>query len=42
MRIAVASHDGETVTGHIGKCPHWIIFEVNISEQNPKPIVEEL
>ena len=31
MRIAVASRDGETVSGHIGKCPKWIVFEVAIS-----------
>ncbi len=25
--IAVASRDGETVAGHIGKCADWIVFE---------------
>lgn len=28
MRIAVASRDGETVSGHIGKCAQWIVYEV--------------
>lgn len=28
MQIAVASRDGETVAGHIGKCAEWILFEV--------------
>lgn len=28
MRIAVASRDGKTVSGHIGKCPRWIIYQV--------------
>jgi len=32
VRIAVASRDGETVSGHIGKCPKWIIFEASPSE----------
>ena len=34
MRIAVASRDGETVSGHIGKCPKWIIFEVTESKSD--------
>ncbi|MEK7989927.1 MAG: hypothetical protein VSS52_002875 [Thiotrichaceae bacterium] len=42
MRIAVASRDGKTIKGHMGKYPHWIIFEVSISEQNPEPLVQEL
>lgn len=41
MRIAVASRDGKTVAGHIGKCARWIIFEVTQSEAD-KPIVTEL
>ena len=28
MQIAVASKDGKTVAGHIGKCADWIVFEV--------------
>ena len=28
MHIAVASRDGKTVAGHIGKCADWILFEV--------------
>jgi len=28
MHIAVASRDGLTVAGHIGKCADWIIFDV--------------
>lgn len=27
MLIAVASHDGRTIAGHIGKCAQWIVFE---------------
>ncbi|OIO71247.1 MAG: hypothetical protein CO186_04355 [Zetaproteobacteria bacterium CG_4_9_14_3_um_filter_49_83] len=27
LRIAVASRDGRTIAGHIGKCASWIIFE---------------
>jgi len=41
MRIAVASRDGKTVTGHIGKCPHWIIFEVTQSDTD-EPVVTEV
>ena len=26
-RIAVASRDGNSVAGHIGKCASWIVFE---------------
>lgn len=26
IRIAVASRDGKTVSGHIGKCADWIVF----------------
>lgn len=43
MRIAVASRDGETITGHIGKCPHWIVFEVTASEEaNAAPQITEV
>ena len=39
MRIAVASRDGRTVAGHIGKCADWIVFEVN---EGAEPIVTEV
>ena len=39
MRIAVASRDGKTVSGHIGKCPNWIVFEVTFSETDEKDLV---
>jgi len=32
MHIAVASRDGKTVAGHIGKCADWIVFEVTESD----------
>lgn len=32
MRIAVASRDGKTVAGHIGKCAEWLVFEVTEDE----------
>lgn len=43
MRIAVASRDGKKVSGHIGKCADWIIFEVD-SEQpsGESPVVREV
>lgn len=28
MRIAVASRDGQTLSGHIGKCAQWIVYEI--------------
>jgi len=30
IRIAVASRNGNSVAGHIGKCADWIVFETNI------------
>ncbi|MCV6637160.1 hypothetical protein [Candidatus Albibeggiatoa sp. nov. NOAA] len=42
MRIAVASRDGETVTGHIGKCASWIIFAISHVEQASEPTVTEI
>lgn len=43
MRIAVASRDGRTVAGHIGKCPHWIVFDISIPEAaEAEPVVKEL
>ena len=32
MRVAVASRDGQTVSGHIGKCPQWIVYVVADSD----------
>lgn len=29
VRVAVASRDGKTVSGHIGKCADWIVFEAD-------------
>jgi predicted Fe-Mo cluster-binding NifX family protein len=31
MHIAVASRDGRTVAGHIGKCQDWIVFEAEVA-----------
>lgn len=43
MRIAVASRDGKSVAGHIGKCPDWIIYDVAINEENKsEPVVSEV
>lgn len=29
MKIAVASDNGATITGHVGKCEMFIVFEIN-------------
>jgi predicted Fe-Mo cluster-binding NifX family protein len=42
IRIAVASRDGKTVAGHIGKCRNWIVFEVKYEEPDLDPVVSEL
>lgn len=43
MRIAVASRDGKGVSGHIGKCPDWIVFEVDLGDgSGADPIVNEV
>ena len=42
IRIAVASRDGKTVAGHIGKCRDWILFEVCQDAETPAPVVHEL
>lgn len=42
FRIAVASRDGITVAGHIGKCRDWIVFEVSPVTRNADPVVVEL
>lgn len=37
-RVAVASRNGRTVAGHIGKCAHWIVYEAlagNAPEDEP-------
>ncbi len=41
VRIAVASRDGESVSGHIGKCAEWILFEGEWVAQG-EPTVREL
>lgn len=28
MHVAVASRDGQTLSGHIGKCARWIVYDV--------------
>ncbi|SEQ09796.1 Predicted Fe-Mo cluster-binding protein, NifX family [Amphritea atlantica] len=33
MKIAVASRDGISVAGHIGKCKSWIIFQSDAIHQ---------
>ncbi|WP_428036606.1 NifB/NifX family molybdenum-iron cluster-binding protein [Amphritea sp.] len=33
MKIAVASRDGISVAGHIGKCKSWIIFQSDALQQ---------
>ncbi len=42
IRIAVASRDGRTVAGHIGKCADWIIFEVSAAGAEAAPAVREV
>jgi predicted Fe-Mo cluster-binding NifX family protein len=42
MYIAVASRDGKSVAGHIGKCADWIVFEVSRPEEaDAQPLVTE-
>ncbi len=43
LRIAVASRDGKTVSGHIGQCPQWIVFEVTLADSadSPPQVVEQ-
>lgn len=31
IRFAVASRDGKTVSGHIGKCADWIVFTADFA-----------
>ncbi|MGR9117569.1 MAG: NifB/NifX family molybdenum-iron cluster-binding protein [Gammaproteobacteria bacterium] len=42
MRIAVASRDGQTVAGHIGKCAEWIVFEAKAAPNSEHPRMEEV
>jgi len=43
MLIAVASRDGKTVAGHIGKCADWIVFDVMEADSpDPDRIVTEV
>jgi len=43
MRVAVASRDGKKVSGHIGKCADWIVFEVDAEYLSGKePRVREV
>jgi predicted Fe-Mo cluster-binding NifX family protein len=42
MRIAVASRDGQTVAGHIGKCKEWLVFEAEKYEGSEEPQVQQL
>jgi len=43
MLIAVASRDGKTVAGHIGKCAEWIVFEAEASSAvDGAPLVREV
>lgn len=39
MRIAVASRDGKTVSGHIGRCADWIVYEIT-TEVEPAQVAE--
>ncbi|MGR9117479.1 MAG: hypothetical protein ACU85E_17165, partial [Gammaproteobacteria bacterium] len=38
----VASRDGQTVAGHIGKCAEWIIFEAEAAPNSEHPRMEEV
>jgi predicted Fe-Mo cluster-binding NifX family protein len=42
MRIAVASRDGRTVAGHIGKCAEWVVYEAETASDSGQPRVEEV
>lgn len=42
MRIAVASRDGRTVAGHIGKCADWIVYEAAAAPAGEPPRVAEV
>lgn len=43
MRVAVASRDGQTIAGHIGKCAGWIIYEAEAGDTpDDEPVVREV
>ena len=42
MRIAVASRDGKTVSGHIGKCAQWIIYQGEPGTDTGSPVIREV
>ncbi len=42
MRVAVASRDGRTVAGHVGKCAHWIVYEADVAPDGESPQVREV
>ncbi len=39
MRIGVASRDGKTVSGHIGRCADWIVYEIT-TDVEPAQVAE--
>jgi len=40
IRFAVASRDGETVSGHIGKCADWIVFKADFAGRGGIEVTE--
>lgn len=42
LRIAVASRDGKTVAGHVGKCRDWIVFEAREDSNTSMSVVNEV
>jgi len=40
IRFAVASRDGETVSGHIGKCADWIVFTADFASRGGIKVTE--
>lgn len=40
MRVAVASRDGHSVAGHIGKCADWIVYEAEAAEDGEPRVAE--
>lgn len=42
MRIAVASRDSKTVSGHIGKCAEWIVYAATKSADGSSFTVSEI
>lgn len=39
MKVAVASRDGKTVAGHMGKCAAWIVYTVTPSAADAAQLV---